>query len=128
MYAGSGLGGAVFSIALSKMAARIGLEASLRIYGGFTFALLFPSTLLLKTRGVTPGTKLTMHWRLAKDIKFIFLLIGTALVTFSLFVPPFFLPTYAASAGFSSDVGAWLVAGELSVSSINRDLWLTERI
>ena len=111
-YSGSGVGGAIFSVSLSKLAARIGLENSLRIYGAIAFVLLLPSSCWLKTRHTRQERKLTMHWSLAKDRKFAFLFVATLLLTFSLYVPPFFLPTYAASAGFSSDVGAWLVAGE----------------
>jgi hypothetical protein len=48
-----------------------------------------------------------------RSYKFNLIMLATAISTFSLFVPPFFLPTFATSIGFSTSTGAWLVAGEL---------------
>ena len=47
---------------------------------------------------------------LFRDPKFVLLLIGSAIGTFPLFVPPFFIPLYAGSLGISATVGSLLLA------------------
>ncbi|KDN35028.1 MFS general substrate transporter, partial [Tilletiaria anomala UBC 951] len=123
VYAGSGLGGAFFSILLSQLVERIGLENALRAYGALALGTLVPASAFLKTRQAERGQEMKIHWHLARDRKFSFLFGATSLVTFSLFVPPFFLPTYASSAGFSPNVGAWLVAGYNLSSAVGRILF-----
>lgn len=46
--------------------------------------------------------------------------LGSAIGTFPLFVPPFFIPQYAKTLGFSSSVGAALVAGFSLASAFGR--------
>lgn len=48
------------------------------------------------------------------------LFLASAIATFPLFVPPFFLPLYSRSLGLSSKVGAGLVAGFNFSSAIGR--------
>ncbi|KAJ1530081.1 hypothetical protein HK405_001892 [Cladochytrium tenue] len=56
-------------------------------------------------------------------MSFNLLLVATALATFPLFVPAFFLPTYAASAGQPASAGALLVAGYNLASGLGRVLF-----
>lgn len=60
--------------------------------------------------------------RLFKSLSFDLVFLGSALGTFPLFVPPFFIPSYARSLGFSSSVGASLVAGFSLASAFGRIL------
>jgi len=46
-----------------------------------------------------------------KDARFCFLLFGTSIALFPLFVPPFFLPLFATSVGLSAKVSSYLLAG-----------------
>lgn len=55
--------------------------------------------------------KTNFYRRLFKSSSFSVLFIASAVGCFPLFVPPFFLPLYTKSLGFSSSVGAGLVAG-----------------
>lgn len=80
VYAGSGLGGAVFSIALSALIKRIGLENSLRVYGALALALLVPASWFLKRGG--QARPRNIRWAVARDRRFVFLLIATSLITF----------------------------------------------
>jgi MFS family permease len=57
---------------------------------------------------------------LFKSLNFNLVFIGSALGTFPLFVPPFFIPLYTKSLGFSSSVGAGLVAGFSLASAFGR--------
>jgi MFS family permease len=55
-----------------------------------------------------------------KSAKFILIWVASAIGTFPLYVPPFFLPLYAKSLGFSSSTGAGLVAGFTLSSAVGR--------
>ena len=60
------------------------------------------------------------HRTLFNDVKFVTLFLAGAIATFPLFVPPFFLPLYSASLGFSPSAGAGLVAGFNFSSAVGR--------
>ncbi|PMB72834.1 hypothetical protein BM221_000251 [Beauveria bassiana] len=55
-----------------------------------------------------------------KSANFVLICAATAIGTFPLYVPPFFLPLYANSLGFSSSTGAGLVAGFTLSSAVGR--------
>ncbi len=55
-----------------------------------------------------------------KSVNFVLIWVGSAIGTFPLYVPPFFLPLYANSLGFSSATGAGLVAGFTLSSAVGR--------
>lgn len=55
-----------------------------------------------------------------KSANFVLICAATAIGTFPLYVPPFFLPLYANSLGFSSATGAGLVAGFTLSSAAGR--------
>ena len=80
-----------------------------------------PAAWLIKER--TPiKTATFIEWRLFKDLKFLILFATGVVATFPLLVPPFFLPLYVRSLGYSSSSGAALVAGFNSSSAIGRVL------
>ncbi|UZJ52530.1 hypothetical protein CBS101457_001850 [Exobasidium rhododendri] len=118
VYAGSGLGGAVFSIGLSKLIDNVGLTLGVRIAGIIALAILIPASFTLKKKTQTriPQFKLAYF----RQTNFNLLIFATALMTFSLFVPPFYLPSYAVSAGMTAQTGAYLVAGFNLASFIGR--------
>lgn len=58
--------------------------------------------------------------RLFRNINFSIFWFASAIGNFPLFVPPFFLPLYTKSLGFSSSTGAGLVAGYTLSSAIGR--------
>ncbi|TRM62463.1 major facilitator superfamily domain-containing protein [Schizophyllum amplum] len=108
IFAGAGAGGAVLSISINQLIARIGVPWTFRILGFSIWALPMPACLFLKDRMRmnTPA----IEWNLFRDPKFVLLLIGSGIGTFPLFVPPFFIPLYAGSLGLSDTVGSLLLA------------------
>ncbi|PWN90577.1 MFS general substrate transporter [Acaromyces ingoldii] len=118
VYAGSGVGGAVLSIGLSRLIRRVGLEWAVCIYGLMALLILVPASFTLRQRGSVTVASLKLDY--FRQPNFLLLFFGTALNTFALFVPPFFLPTYAVAAGYSSETGAWLVAGYNFASAVGR--------
>ncbi|KAM0513314.1 hypothetical protein ACHAPE_007966 [Trichoderma viride] len=115
MFAGSGFGGAAISFALDSLIQKLGTAWAYRILGLMTLATGLPAAWLMKER-VPVERRGFIEWKLFKSPTFVLIFVGSAIGTFPLFVPPFFLPLYTKSLGFSPSVGAGLVAG-FSLSS-----------
>lgn len=121
IFAGSGLGGAVISVAMDPLIEKIGLPMAYRVLGLTTLATGLPAAWTMKARTSLPRRKF-VEWKLFKSANFLLLCTATAIGTFPLYVPPFFLPLYANSLGFSSATGAGLVAGFTLSSGVGRIL------
>ncbi|KAH0489774.1 hypothetical protein TgHK011_001272 [Trichoderma gracile] len=115
MFAGSGFGGAAISFALDSLIQKLGVAWAYRILGLMTLSTGLPAAWLMKER-IPVGRREFIEWELFKSPTFVLVFIGSAIGTFPLFVPPFFIPLYTRSLGFSTNVGAGLVAG-FSLSS-----------
>lgn len=68
-----------------------------------------------KNAGIDDNTR-----RLFRDFKFVLVFTAGAIATFPIFVPPFFLPLYSGSLGFSSAAGAGLIASFNFSSAVGR--------
>ncbi|TFB01792.1 putative transporter [Trichoderma ghanense] len=115
MFSGSGFGGAAISFALDSLIQKLGVAWAYRILGLMTLSTGLPAAWLMKER-VPVERRGFIEWKLFKSPTFVLIFIGSAIGTFPLFVPPFFIPLYTRSLGFSTNVGAGLVAG-FSLSS-----------
>ena len=121
VFAGGGLGGAIISLSMSAIVSRLGVAWTFRLTGLVMLATGLPAAWLIKERAPI-RTAAFIEWRLFKDVKFSMLFIAGAVATFPLLVPPFFLPLYARSIGYSSSIGAALVAGFNFSSALGRIL------
>ncbi|KAE9378981.1 putative monocarboxylate transporter [Stipitochalara longipes BDJ] len=119
VYAGGGIGGTAISFAMDGLIQKLGPEWTFRIIGLVTLATGLPAAWLIKERAPIKTTTL-IEWRLFKNMQFTVLFLAGAIATFPLFVPPFFLPLYAASLGLSASAGAGLVAGFNFSSAVGR--------
>lgn len=61
-----------------------------------------------------------MHRSLFRRSTFVLLFLGGAIGIFSIYVPPYCMPTFAESIGLSSSTGAGLVAGFNASSAVGR--------
>ncbi|GAA6040674.1 hypothetical protein JCM8097_000870 [Rhodosporidiobolus ruineniae] len=115
VYAGGGLGGAVFSILAAQLLERLSLAWTFRTIGLVFLALNLPAALVLKSRlprvPLRGGEGKVLDWSLFKDARFTLLLLGTSIALFPLFVPPFFLPLYGSSIGLSASTSSLILAG-----------------
>lgn len=106
---GGGVGGCVMALALEAMYQRVGIAWTFRLQGLITLAIGMPAAWMLRER--VPFRKASfVDWSMFRDPTFIATFIASAIGVFSLFVPPYFLPLFAKSAGLSSGTGAGLVA------------------
>ncbi|KFH41632.1 putative transporter-like protein [Hapsidospora chrysogenum ATCC 11550] len=121
MFAGSGFGGAANSFMLDALITALGTAWAYRILGIATLATGLPAAWMLKERtNNTVARRGFVEWRLFKSLSFNLVFIGSAIGTFPLYVPPFFIPMYAKSLGLPSSVGASLVAGFSLASAFGR--------
>ncbi|KAL1886982.1 hypothetical protein Cpir12675_006785 [Ceratocystis pirilliformis] len=111
IFAGGGFGGAAISVGMDKLINHIGLPWAYRVLGLTTLATGIPASFFIKQRVKAKTPPALLDWRLFKSSSFTTVFIASAIGCFPLFVPPFFLPLYTRSLGFSSGVGAGLVAG-----------------
>ncbi|GAA6037489.1 hypothetical protein JCM8097_008213 [Rhodosporidiobolus ruineniae] len=114
VYAGGGVGGALFSIIAAQLLKHTSLPWTFRILGLIFLGLNLPSAWMLKSRAprvpLRSGKK-ALDWSLFKDVRFNLLLSGTSIALFPLLVPPFFLPLYGSSLGLSISTSSLILAG-----------------
>ncbi|KAL7952845.1 major facilitator superfamily domain-containing protein [Trichoderma compactum] len=110
MFAGSGFGGAAISFAFDSLIQKLGVVWAYRILGLMTLSTGLPTAWLVKER-IPVERREFIEWKLFKSPTCVLIFVGNAIGTFPWFVPPFFIPLYMRSLGFSTNAGAGLVAG-----------------
>ncbi|BEI91374.1 uncharacterized protein CcaverHIS019_0401940 [Cutaneotrichosporon cavernicola] len=108
VYSGGGFGGAIISLALEAGVRHLGVPWTFRLVGFLMLATCVPAAWFIKER-FSPQRREFVDWSLFKNLDFVALFAAGVLGTFPLFVPPFFLPLYAASMNLSTTTGAILV-------------------
>ncbi|KAI0028219.1 MFS general substrate transporter [Vararia minispora EC-137] len=108
VYAGGGIGGAIWSLSMNALIAKVGIPWTFRVLGFITFAVGIPAAMVLKERTRRAAPSLELH--LFFDWKFFLLFTGCALGTFPLLVPAFFIPLYATSLHTSTFLASLLLA------------------
>lgn len=126
---GGGLGATVLSITLQAIIDRVGTAWMFRILGLMTLATGLPAAYLVKERVPMHKTRL-VEFGMFRSLPFVAVFCAAAFGTFALFVPPFFLPLFARSAGLSTQTGAALVSGFNACTAIGRISagWVCDRI
>jgi MFS transporter, MCT family, solute carrier family 16 (monocarboxylic acid transporters), member 3 len=116
---GGGLGATVSSIAFEALIRRVGTAWMFRIAGFMMLSTGLPAAWLVKERTSLRGVSF-IELSMFKNLPFVAIFIATAIGTFALFVPPYFLPLFARAAGLSSSTGAGIVAAFNGCAAIGR--------
>ena len=116
---GGGLGSTVLSIALEALIRRLGIPWMFRVLGLVTLATGLPAAWLIKERS-PPRNAPFVDFSMFRSLAFNAIFLASAIGTFALFIPPYFLPLFARSAGLSSRSGAGLVAGFNACAAVGR--------
>lgn len=97
---GSSLGGVIFPIALSKMLSnpKLGFGWSVRICGFIMLAVMIPSTLAIRAR-LPPRKTGFLIPKAFKEVPYIALIAALFLTMMGVFIPIFYLPSYAVTKG-----------------------------
>ena len=109
--AGSSVGGVVFPIALDRMLYNptLGFDWTIRILGFIMLAVLIPSILGIRAR-LPPRKERFFIFSAFREIPYITLLSATFLMMLGVFIPIFYLPTYAVEHGMSTRLALYLTA------------------
>lgn len=109
--AGSSVGGVIFPIAISRMLYNpsLGFGWSMRICGFIILAALLSGGSLIRAR-LPPRTGRFFLLSAFKDKTYVTLVMAIFLMMLGLFTPFFYLPTYAAEGGMSTQLASYLVA------------------
>ncbi|KAI9366958.1 major facilitator superfamily domain-containing protein [Zopfochytrium polystomum] len=125
VFAGSGVGGAIYSLLTAALLSWLSLRWTLRILGALMLLVNLPAALVLRTRTARAepmggAGRRMFKWSAFGDRRFTLLLVGSSVALFPLFVPPFFLPLYATSVGLSPTVASVILAGFNLASAFGR--------
>ncbi|PSK34851.1 Riboflavin transporter MCH5 [Elsinoe australis] len=116
---GGGIGGCVMAVALQALVNRVGIAWTFRIQGLMTFAVGLPAAWFMKDRVPLRGTPF-VDLSMFRNRTFTTIFAAAAIGTFTLFVPPFYLPLFAQTLGLSASTGAALVAAFNLCNAIGR--------
>ncbi|KAK5169759.1 uncharacterized protein LTR77_005737 [Saxophila tyrrhenica] len=116
---GGGVGATVLAVALEALIQKVGIPWTFRILGFITLSTGLPAAWLIKERAPTHNVPF-LDLRMFRNVAYTSVSIAAALGTFTLFVPPYFLPLVARSVGLSSGTGAALVAGFNGCTAVGR--------
>jgi MFS family permease len=108
---GSSIGGVIFPIVLSKLlnGSTIGFGWSIRIIAFIILPFMLFACVVLRPR--VPPRKTTMFIGAAwKDKKYVLLVVALFFMMMGMWIPVFYLPTYAVSRGMSATLAAYLLA------------------
>ncbi|KAL4888667.1 major facilitator superfamily domain-containing protein [Aspergillus ambiguus] len=109
--AGSGLGGAVYSLAARSMISNIGLPWAFRALAIITFVVNGVSALLIRDRNKEIGTRsVAFDWRLFRRLDYLLVLAWAAPSMMMFIILGFSLSDYARSIGLTSSQGALITA------------------
>ncbi|KAG6355813.1 hypothetical protein INS49_003779 [Diaporthe citri] len=120
--AGAAVGGVIFPIALNRLLNEVGLSFgwSVRICALVVLVLLAYANLTMKPR--LPPTKQSMDLSLMRRPVYILVAIGGWLLNWGLYIPLFYLPPFAITAGLSAKLAPHTVAIFNAVSIFGRVL------
>lgn len=109
--AGSSVGGVIFPIALAKMFAnpKLGFGWTVRIIGFIMLAILGVSCPTIRAR-LPPRQRSFFILSAFKELPYTTLLISAFFMILGVFIPIFYLPTYAVEHGMSTELASYIVA------------------
>jgi MCP family monocarboxylic acid transporter-like MFS transporter 3 len=117
---GGGIGGTMMAIALERLMQKVGIAWTFRIQGLLTIGMGVPSAWFMKDRIASVRKSPFIDLGMFRSVSFTAMFAAGAVGTFSLFVPPYYLPLFAQSLGLSSTTGAALVAAFNACNAVGR--------
>ncbi|KAJ1333209.1 MFS transporter MCT family solute carrier family 16 (monocarboxylic acid transporters) member 10 [Microdochium nivale] len=97
---GGGVGATIMSVITGILTERLGVAWTLRMFGIATLATAGPLSFFIRERDAHARRNFFVDWTLFQDSNFVCLVIAGVIGTLSIYMPPFFLPSIAASLGF----------------------------
>ncbi|CAL1713796.1 unnamed protein product [Somion occarium] len=111
--AGSGVGGVIYPIMFRRLFVTCGFAWGVRISGFIGLALCIAATFMISSRLANSRPKASEPWldlKHLKDITFMLLVIGSVFVSLGLFVPNFYIVSYATEHNLSPSLAFTVLA------------------
>lgn len=108
--AGSSLGGVIYPIMAYKLIPKVGFPWTARIIGFIIFGGMILAWTLLKPRLPPRKNRQMIHWPSFKDVSYLLLAFGLLFGFMGLYIPFFYIQTYALRIGVEKNYAFYLLA------------------
>ncbi|KAK1705322.1 major facilitator superfamily domain-containing protein [Colletotrichum acutatum] len=121
VFGGGSLGSAIMSVVANYLVKDLGVSWTFRILGFVLWGVSIPASYFLPRR-ITSGKKPSrqLQWYRFKEPRFLLLVGGTVLSCFPLFIPPYFIPIFSRSMGYTKEIGIIILACWNLASTLGR--------
>ncbi|KAI1060310.1 hypothetical protein LB506_011189, partial [Fusarium annulatum] len=122
VFGGGSLGAAVMSIATNLLVKRVDVAWTFRILGFMLWGVCIPASYFIQQPEGSMSAGLKLQWHRFREPRFLLIIAGTALSCFPLFIPPYFIPIFARSMGYSNQIAIVILAAWNLASTVGRVL------
>ncbi|OLN97177.1 putative transporter MCH4-like protein 2 [Colletotrichum chlorophyti] len=121
VFGGGSLGSAVMSVVTNFLVKDLDVAWTFRILGFILWGVSIPASYFLPRReALSKKGSRQLQWYRFKDPRFLMLVVGTVLACFPLFIPPYFIPIFSRSMGYSKEIGIIILAAWNLSSTLGR--------
>ncbi|RGP74712.1 mch2 monocarboxylate permease [Fusarium sporotrichioides] len=122
VFGGGSLGAAIMSIATNLLVKQVDVAWTFRILGFMLWGVCIPASYFIQQPTSALNAGLKLQWYRFKEPRFLLIIGGTALSCFPLFIPPYFIPIFSRSMGYSNQVAIVILAAWNLASTVGRVL------
>ncbi|KAK1490883.1 major facilitator superfamily transporter [Colletotrichum cuscutae] len=121
VFGGGSLGSAIMSVVANYLVKDLGVSWTFRILGFILWGVSIPASYFLPRR-MASGKKASrqLQWYRFKEPRFLLLVGGTVLSCFPLFIPPYFIPIFSRSMGYTKEIDIIMLACWNLASTLGR--------
>ncbi|KAF4332261.1 MCH2 (monocarboxylate permease) [Fusarium beomiforme] len=122
VFGGGSLGAAVISIATNLLVRQVDVAWTFRILGFMLWGVCIPASYFIQQPEGSMNAGLKLQWYRFREPRFLLIIAGTALSCFPLFIPPYFIPIFTRSMGYSQQIAIIILAAWNLASTVGRVL------
>ncbi|EGU75103.1 hypothetical protein FOXB_14417 [Fusarium oxysporum f. sp. conglutinans Fo5176] len=122
VFGGGSLGAAVMSIATNLLVKQVDVAWTFRILGFMLWGVCIPASYFIQQPEGSMSAGLKLQWHRFRQPRFLLIIAGTALSCFPLFIPPYFIPIFTRSMGYSQQIAIIILAAWNLASTVGRVL------
>ncbi|SCO51350.1 related to protein MCH2 (monocarboxylate permease homolog) [Fusarium fujikuroi] len=122
VFGGGSLGAAVMSIATNLLVKQVDVAWTFRILGFMLWGVCIPASYFIQQPEGSMSAGLKLQWHRFREPRFLLIIAGTALSCFPLFIPPYFIPIFTRSMGYSNQIAIIILAAWNLASTVGRVL------
>ncbi|KAH7191582.1 major facilitator superfamily domain-containing protein [Fusarium oxysporum] len=122
VFGGGSLGAAVMSIATNLLVKQVDVAWTFRILGFMLWGVCIPASYFIQQPEGSMSAGLKLQWHRFREPRFLLIIVGTALSCFPLFIPPYFIPIFTRSMGYSQQIAIIILAAWNLASTVGRVL------